>query len=95
MGCGISHFCHLKLNLQRSAMLWVKDKILNENLEFCVFIDLMEKILELLAWLRYSMFVLKKLIFNLDFFICRYSYEGLSEDMHTWFFLYDEKVTHS
>ena len=22
----------------------------------------------------------------------RYSYEGLSEDMHTWFFLYDEKV---
>ena len=26
---------------------------------------------------------------------CRYSYEGLSEDMHTWFFLYDEKVPHS
>ena len=24
--------------------------------------------------------------------LCRYSYEGLSEDMHTWFFLYDEKV---
>ena len=24
--------------------------------------------------------------------MCRYSYEGLSEDMHTWFFLYDEKV---
>ena len=22
----------------------------------------------------------------------RYSYEGLSEDMHTWFFLYDEKI---
>ena len=22
----------------------------------------------------------------------RYSYEGQSEDMHTWFFLYDEKV---
>ena len=22
----------------------------------------------------------------------RYSYEGQSEDMHTWFFLYDEKL---
>ena len=22
----------------------------------------------------------------------RYSYEGLSEDMHSWFFLYDEKL---
>ena len=22
----------------------------------------------------------------------RYSYEGQSEDMHTWFFLYDEKM---
>ena len=22
----------------------------------------------------------------------RYSYEGQSEDMHTWFFLYDEKI---
>ena len=29
-------------------------------------------------------------MFDLIFF--RYSYEGLSEDMHTWFFLYDEKV---
>ena len=24
--------------------------------------------------------------------MARYSYEGQSEDMHSWFFLYDEKI---
>ena len=35
-----------------------------------------------------SMDVASKNLDNND----RYSYEGLSEDMHTWFFLYDEKI---
>ena len=35
-----------------------------------------------------SMDVASKNLDNND----RYSYEGQSEDMHTWFFLYDEKL---
>ena len=37
-------------------------------------------------------FLLRSLVSMFETSMFRYSYEGLSEDMHTWFFLYDEKV---
>eukprot|EP00090_Calanus_glacialis_P047499 TRINITY_DN9901_c0_g1_i1.p1 TRINITY_DN9901_c0_g1~~TRINITY_DN9901_c0_g1_i1.p1 ORF type:complete len:1078 (+),score=157.12 TRINITY_DN9901_c0_g1_i1:452-3685(+) len=68
---------------------WVSEGLYSDSTRGIYLLCLILQAITPLGWrVAASMDVAAKNLDSND----RYSYEGLSEDMHTWFFLYDEKV---
>merc|ERR1719458_783047 len=68
---------------------WVSEGLYSDSTRGIYLLCLILQAIAPLGWrVTASMDVAAKNLDNND----RYSYEGLSEDMHTWFFLYDEKI---
>jgi len=68
---------------------WVSEGLYSDNTRGIYLLCLILQAIAPLGWrVTASMDVASKNLDSND----RYSYEGQSEDMHTWFFLYDEKM---